>query len=169
MTGYPDTDMLIELIKVKVMKWTYAVGRMTRCPDADILIELLKWKWWSGRTQWGEWPAVPRRTCWWCRCRGHAARTSRDARRLTSPSAETASSGWTLRLKSRQVVQDLTRLSSKQQLRWLRTRKPLAYRESTCIVILLKCTQSADNVFHSFTVLWEKEFFLTNNLLCPFH
>ena len=29
------------------------------------------------------------------------------------------------------LSQDLTRLQSKQQLRWLRTRKPLAYREST--------------------------------------
>ena len=36
------------------------------------------------------------------------------------------------------------------------------------ILILLECTQSADNLFHSFTVLWEKEYFLTSNLLCPF-
>ena len=33
---------------------------------------------------------------------------------------------------------------------------------------LLECTQSADNLFHSFTVLWEKENFLTSNLPCPF-
>ena len=29
-------------------------------------------------------------------------------------------------------------------------------------------TQSADNLFHSFTILWENEYFLTSNLLCPF-
>ena len=27
---------------------------------------------------------------------------------------------------------------------------------------------TADNLFHSFMVLWEKQFFLTSNLLCPF-
>ena len=35
-------------------------------------------------------------------------------------------------------------------------------------VILLECTQPADNLFHSCLVPWEKEYFLTSNLLCPF-
>ena len=35
------------------------------------------------------------------------------------------------------------------------------------ILILLECTQSADNVLHSFTVLLEKEYFPTSDL--PFH
>ena len=35
------------------------------------------------------------------------------------------------------------------------------------ILILLECTQSPDNLFHAFTDLWEKEYFLTSNLLCP--
>ena len=34
---------------------------------------------------------------------------------------------------------DLTRLSSKQELRCLRTRKPLAYRESTCTNLSVSC------------------------------
>ena len=34
---------------------------------------------------------------------------------------------------------DLTRLPSKQELRWLRTRKPLAYRESTCTNLSVSC------------------------------
>ena len=34
---------------------------------------------------------------------------------------------------------DLTRLPSKQQLRSLRTRKPLAYRESTCTNLCVYC------------------------------
>ena len=33
----------------------------------------------------------------------------------------------------------LTRLPSKQELRWLRTRKPLAYRESTCTNLSVSC------------------------------
>ena len=33
------------------------------------------------------------------------------------------------------------------------------------ILILLECTQSADNLFHSFTVLWETEYFLKSSLL----
>ena len=33
----------------------------------------------------------------------------------------------------------LTRLPSKQELRWLRTRKPLAYRESTCTKLSVSC------------------------------
>ena len=36
------------------------------------------------------------------------------------------------------------------------------------ILILLECTQSDDNLFHLFTVLWENDYFLTSNLLCPF-
>ena len=35
------------------------------------------------------------------------------------------------------------------------------------ILILLECTQSADNVLHSFTVLLEKEYFPTSDL--PIH
>ena len=82
-----------------------------------------------------------------------------------------------------------TKLPSEQELRWLRTWKPLAYRESTCtnlsvscpyeiivysvlkhnfLLTLLECTQSADNLLHPFTVLWEKEYFLKSNLFCPF-
>ena len=34
---------------------------------------------------------------------------------------------------------DLTRLPTKQELRWLRTRKPLAYRESTCTNLSVSC------------------------------
>ncbi len=34
---------------------------------------------------------------------------------------------------------DLTRLPSKQELRWLRTRRPLAYRESTCTNLSVSC------------------------------
>ena len=59
-----------------------------------------------------------------------------------------------------------TKIAIQAQLRWLRPRKPLAYRESTCIrilsvscsyeiilsilfiLILLECTQSAYNLFH---------------------
>ena len=33
----------------------------------------------------------------------------------------------------------LTRLPSKQELRWLQTRKPLAYRESTCTNLSVSC------------------------------
>ena len=36
------------------------------------------------------------------------------------------------------------------------------------VVEMLECTQSADNLPHSFTVLWEKEYFLKSNLFCPF-
>ena len=43
----------------------------------------------------------------------------------------------------KQKLQDfnkiLTRLPSKQELRWLRTRKPLAYRESTCTNLSVSC------------------------------
>ena len=35
------------------------------------------------------------------------------------------------------------------------------------ILLLLECTQSADNVLHSFTVLLEKEYFPTSDL--PIH
>ena len=31
---------------------------------------------------------------------------------------------------------------------------------------LLACTHSVDNLFHTLMVLWEKENFLTSNLLC---
>ena len=37
------------------------------------------------------------------------------------------------------------------------------------ILTLLECTQLAGNLFHSFKVLWEKEFFLKSNLLSPFN
>ena len=37
------------------------------------------------------------------------------------------------------VYQYLTRLPSKQELRWLRTRKPLAYRKSTCTNLSVSC------------------------------
>ena len=30
------------------------------------------------------------------------------------------------------------------------------------------CTQSADNLLHSFTVLWENEYCVTSNLCSPF-
>ena len=36
------------------------------------------------------------------------------------------------------------------------------------VIFLLECTHSADNVFHSHTVIWEKEYFLTATLLCCF-
>ena len=37
-------------------------------------------------------------------------------------------------------------------------------------IILPECTQSADNIFHLFPLLWGKEYFQTSNigLLCPF-
>ena len=41
---------------------------------------------------------------------------------------------------TRTARQILTRLPSKQELRWLRTRKPLAYRESTCMNLSVSCT-----------------------------
>ena len=37
------------------------------------------------------------------------------------------------------IQTDLTTLPYKQQLRWLRTRKPLAYRESTCTNLSVSC------------------------------
>ena len=72
------------------------------------------------------------------------------------------------------------------QLRWLQTRKPLAYRESTRIILsvtyhyenmvysvlkhidttlvhVLECIQSADDLLHVFIGLWQKEYFLTSN------
>ena len=36
------------------------------------------------------------------------------------------------------------------------------------ILTLLACTHSVDNLFHTLMVLWEKENFLTSNLLCFF-
>ena len=80
----------------------------------------------------------------------------------------------------------ITRLPSKQQLRWLR--KPLVYRESSCTNLSVSCpyekivysvlkhinTTRVHTISRQFIplinlmVLWEKEFFLTFDLLCPF-
>ena len=43
----------------------------------------------------------------------------------------------------------LTRLPSKQQLRWLRTRKPLAYQESTCINLIISVTCPYEMIVYS--------------------
>ena len=37
------------------------------------------------------------------------------------------------------------------------------------LLTLLDCTQSSDNLFHSFPVLWEKEYFLKIQPTLPFH
>ena len=86
----------------------------------------------------------------------------------------------------------LTRLPSKQELRWLRTRKPLAYRESTCTwctnlsvscpyEIIVYSVLKHINTARMHTISWQfipliyrslgkwiGAYFLKSNLVCPF-